>query len=152
MDIFKPTGPVQHSGTFNAHLIPVLAGLAFLDEIEQPKFYSHLQELETRFHQGMDRIIDDRNLNMIVPHHGARFNIILGRRTPALRYEDTFCHDNELMLRFVKACWERGIYFHDYGGGPVHHGYSVQHTIEDIDKVLHVLDKVLAGMSEKLSA
>ena len=31
MDLYQPAGPVQHSGTFNAHLVQVLAGLAFLD-------------------------------------------------------------------------------------------------------------------------
>jgi hypothetical protein len=85
---------------------------------------------------------------MIVPRHGARFNILLGRRTPALRYEDTFCHDRNLMLRIVRECWRRGVYFHDYGGAPAHHGYSVQHTVEDIDQTLSVLDEVWKGSEE----
>jgi len=144
MDRFQPVGPVQHSGTFNAHLVPVLSGLAFLNEVAKPGFYAHLRQLEARFHDGMDRIIRDRDLEMIVPHHGARFNLLLGRRTPARRYEDTFCHDKERLLGIIRGCWERGVYFHDYGGGPLHHGYSIQHTTADIDRVLNVLDEVLA--------
>ena len=143
MDVFQPVGPVQHSGTFNAHLVPILAGLAFVNEAKSPEFYSHLQKLEKQFHDGMDRIIETNNLNMIVPHHGARFDIVLGRRTPALRYEDTFCHDKELMLKIIRSCWERGVYLHDYGGSPVHHDYSMQHSPDDIDSVLNVLDDVL---------
>lgn len=151
MDLFQPVGPVQHSGTFNAHLIPVLAGLAFLDEVAKPEFYARLQELEGAFHAGVDRLIARHSLNMIAPHHGARFNILLGRRTPAVRYEDTFCHDKRLMLEIVKGCYDRGVYFHDYGGGPAHHGYSVQHTSEDIGRVLEVLDAVLAGVKDRLA-
>lgn len=143
MDCFQPVGSVQHSGTFNAHLVPVLAGLAFLHENGKPDFYPKLQSIEHRFHEGMDRIIADHDLNMIVPHHGARFNVVLGRTTPALRYEDTFCHDCDAMLALIRACWERGVYFHDYGGTPVHHGYSIVHTPEDIDTVLNVLEDVL---------
>ena len=143
MEIFKPVGPAAHSGTFNAHLVPILAGLAFINETEKPEFYSHLQKLELRFHEGVDSIIAGHDLNMIVPRHGARFNIVFGRKTPAIRYEDTFCHDNELMLRFIKSCWQKGVYFHDYGGAPVHHGYSIQHSVEDIDRVLNVLEEVL---------
>ncbi len=150
MDMFQPTGPVQHSGTFNAHLVPILAGLAFVNEAGKPEFYAHLQKLETRFHEGMDRIINTHNLNMIVPHHGARFGILLGRRTPALRYEDTFCHSKELMLNLIKGCWERGVYFHDYGGSAVHHGYCIQHTREDIDTVLNVLEDVLKDLKHLL--
>jgi len=100
----------------------------------------------------MDRIIADNDLAMIVPHHGARYNIVLGRRTPALRYEDTFCHENRLMLRLIGECHARGVYFHDYGGAPVHHGYSVQHTTEDIDTTLTVLDDVLGAMKDDLCA
>jgi len=150
MDMFQPVGPVQHSGTFNSHIVPVLAGLAFLKEAVKPEFYSHLQALEARFHDGMDRIIADYGLSMIVPHHGARFNLFLGRDTPARRYEDTFCHDNSLMLDIIGACWERGVYFHDYGGGPLHHGYSIQHTEEDIDTVLGVLEEVLTSYADRL--
>ncbi|MBI4976578.1 MAG: aminotransferase class III-fold pyridoxal phosphate-dependent enzyme [Spirochaetes bacterium] len=143
MDIFQPVGPVQHSGTFNAHLVPVLAGLAFLDEAARPDFYPSLRSLEDRFHAGIDAIIHDYGLSMTVTHHGARFNMLLGRTEPALRYEDTFCHDSRLFLEILKSCWERGVYFHDYGGGPAHHGYSIKHTNDDIDRVLTVLHDVL---------
>ena len=42
-----------------------------------------------------------------------------------------------------EVCRERNVYFHDYGGGPLHHGFSIQHTEEDIDRVLAVLGDVL---------
>ena len=107
----------------------------------------HLKNLEKRFDEGITAIINEYDLNMIVPHHGARFNIILGRKTPALRYEDTFCHNSTIMLSIIKACWERGVYFHDYGGGPLHHGYSIQHTEDDIDRVLNILGDVLLDVN-----
>lgn len=150
MDLFQPVGRVQHSGTFNAHLVPVLAGLGFLAEAARPGFYPRLRKLEKAFHDGMDRIIRQHDLNLVVPHHGARFNILLGRKTPAVRYEDTFCHDRALMLQLVKGCYDRGVYFHDYGGGPAHHGFSVQHTLQDIGEVLNVLEDVLAKMKGTL--
>ncbi|HUV06570.1 MAG TPA: aminotransferase class III-fold pyridoxal phosphate-dependent enzyme, partial [Spirochaetia bacterium] len=150
MDLYKPVGPVQHSGTFNAHLIPVLAGLAFFGEIEKPEFYSHLRFLESGLHSGLDRLIAESDLNMVVPYHGARFDIVLGRRTPPIRYEDTFCHDKELMLKIYRKLWERGIYFHDYGGGPVHHGYSVQHTESDIDEVLNAFEATFRELRDQM--
>lgn len=150
MDCFQPVGPVQHSGTFNAHLVPVLTGLAFLHETMKPDFYPRLQDLEQRFHSGIDRIIADLDLNMIVPHHGARFNVVLGRTTPALRYEDSFCHDCDIMLALIRACWQRGVYFHDYGGPPVHHGYSIAHTPGDIDTVLNVIEEGLKEIRERI--
>jgi glutamate-1-semialdehyde 2,1-aminomutase len=148
MDRFQPDGPVQHSGTFNAHLIPVLCGLAFFSEAEQPAFYEHLRHLEQRFHEGIDRIIAAYDLEMVVPHYGARFDIVFGRSTPPQRYEDLFVHDRRKMLAFVRGCYEQGIYFHDYGGSPVHHGYSIQHSEDDIDKVLNVMEAVLLKLKK----
>jgi glutamate-1-semialdehyde 2,1-aminomutase len=150
MDLFQPVGRVQHSGTFNANLVPVMAGLAFLDEAAKPGFHPHLRRLEAEFHSGLDAIIARHGLDMIAPRHGARFNILLGRSTPPLRYEDIFCHDRERMLDIVRGCYERGVYFHDYGGAAAHHGYSLMHTSSDIAEVLGVLDAVLGGLKEKL--
>lgn len=152
MDMFQPVGQVQHSGTFNAHLVPVLAGLAFMEEIEKEYFYPHLQKLEKHFRSGIEKIISANNLNIIFPFYGARFNIVIGRNTPALRYEDTFCHDHLLFLKILRDCWNEGVYFHDYGGSPSHHGFSIQHTTEDIDSVLDVLEKVFTKYNINLSA
>ncbi len=150
MDMLQPVGPVQHSGTFNAHLVPVLAGLAFFAEATNPEFYPALQALERQFHEGMDRILGEHDLNMVVPHHGARFNMVIGTRRPPRRYEETFCHKNAVLLQILRACWERGVYFHDYGGGPLHHGYSIQHTAGDIARVLDVLEEVLRRFQHDL--
>jgi len=150
MDQFQPVGKVQHSGTFNAHLVPVLAGIAFLRETARAGFYETLRKLERAFHQGMDSIIARHGLEMIVPHHGARFDILLGRSTPALRYEDTFCHDRQTMLDVERECWKGGVYFHDYGGSAVHHGYSVQHTVRDMENVLDVMERALVTCSDRL--
>jgi len=149
MDLFSPLGNVQHSGTFNAHLVPVLAGLAFMHEASKGYFYPKLHELEKQFHEGVDSIILKHDLNMVVPNFGARFNILLGRKTPAGNYEETFCHENQVFLQILKACWEKGVYFHDYGGGPAHHGYSIQHTRKDIEIVLNVMEEVLVNNKSK---
>lgn len=142
MDLYSPLGNVQHSGTFNANLVPVLSGLAFMQEASKPYFYKRLYELEQQLHKGLDSIIDKHDLNMVIPNFGARFNILLGRKTPARNYEETFCHNNEVFLKILRSCWERGVYFHDYGGGPAHHGFSIQHTNEDISAILDIMEDV----------
>ena len=146
MDLFQPVGPVQHSGTFNAHPVPILAALAFVRETGKPYFYDTLEALEGHFDRGLKRIIADLGLNMIAPVSGGRFTVIFGRTTPPSRYEDCLCHDKRVMLRFIKGCYDRGVYLHDYGGGPIHHGFSVQHTVADLDEALNVMEDTLAEM------
>jgi len=150
MDLYSPLGKVQHSGTFNAHLVPVLTGLAFMLEASKPYFYPYLESIGKQLFDGFDNIIAKHDLNMVVPHFGARFNMLIGRKTPAQNYEETFCHNNQVFLQILKACWEDGIYFHDYGGGPSHHGFSIQHTAEDINRVLEVLEQVLVRFKNKI--
>jgi hypothetical protein len=42
---------------------------------------------------------------------------------------------------------ERGLYLHDYAHEtPMHHGYSSQHTIEDIDEALNIIEDVFREM------
>jgi len=151
MDCFAPVGKVEHSGTFNAHLVPVLAGIAFMKEAAKPYFYPRLRKLGDQLYQGLDRLIKDHGLNMVAPHFGARFNMIIGRRTPARKYEDTFCHDRGVFLKILRDCFNHRVYFHDYGGGPAHHGFSIQHTPEDIDLVLDALRKALLAHRQALA-
>jgi len=151
MDCFAPVGKVQHSGTFNAHLVPVLAGLAFMKEAAKPYFYPRLRRLGDQLYRGMDQLINEQGLNMVVPRFGARFNMIIGRRTPAKRYQDTFCHEPKTFLKILRDCFKHGVYFHDYGGGPAHHGFSIQHTPEDIALVLDALKKALSAHRRALA-
>lgn len=151
MSQYKPLGTVQHSGTFNAHLVPVLTGLAFLKELDRPDFYPRLRAMEKHFHSGIDQIIANNDLKMVVPHHGPRFDVVLGRREAPRCYSDTFCHDNALMVDIWKGCMERGVYFHDYGGAPVHHGYSIQHSDDDMSHVLSVLEEVLTTRKDRIN-
>ena len=49
----------------------------------------------------------------------------------------------ETMLEFCRQTTARGVYFHDYGGGACHHGYSLAHEPADIATVLNAADHVL---------
>ena len=42
----RRSGRAVHSGTYNAHLVPILAGLAFLDQATDPDFYPRLPRSE----------------------------------------------------------------------------------------------------------
>ena len=144
MNMYKPLGTVQHSGTFNAHLTQILPSLAFVDEVVKPYFYKHLQKLENRLHGGLDRIVHDLGVPVQFPYHGARFNIVMGMTEPPRHYSDLKNHDSKRAFEFFRKSNELGVYYHDYGkGSPGHSGYSIQHTEADIDRVLEVTEAVL---------
>jgi len=50
------------------------------------------------------------------------------------------------MLRFVAAAIQNGVYFHDYGGAPCHHGFCAAMTTADVDQTLDRLDKTIGQL------
>ena len=148
MDRFKPVGDVAHSGTFNAPLPCILGGLAFVNEIRKPAFWETIERLGDRLYTGLEDIAARSPLPVRFQHHGSRFGIIFGTREPVRNYSESLCHDKNTMLEFCRQTTERGVYFHDYGGGACHHGYSLAHTEADIDRVLEVMNDSLQAMKK----
>ena len=49
--------------------------------------------------------------------------------------------------RFIRACADKGVYFHDYGTLVAgHHGVSSQHSLDDIDEALNRVESALHSM------
>ena len=140
MDRYKPVGDVQHSGTFNAHLVSILGGLAFCGEITRPDFYPDLLENAAYFYTRLDEMIDGLGIPVFVPRHGARFGLLMGIEEEPINYEDVLSHRRDIMLSFIKETIRRGVYFCDYGGGPAHHGFGAGHTQKDFDGVLQAME------------
>lgn len=148
MDRFKPAGDVQHSGTFMAPLPSILAAGAFLEQVTNPDFYPDLLGRFDYFYAGLDEIIARRQLPVQAPRHGARFGLMMGLETPPIDYRDALEHRRDIMLDFIRHAAGDGVYFHDYGGGPCHHGFSVAHTLQDIDTILQVMDDAFAAVAD----
>ena len=146
MDRFKPVGDVAHSGTFNAPLSSILAGLAFVRTIRTAAFWEHINDLSMRLSHGLTEIAGRSPIACRFQVHGSRFGLTFGTREPVTCYRDSLCHRREDMLEFCRQTTARGVYFHDYGGGPCHHGFSSVHTTADIDRVLQVIEDSLKAM------
>ena len=148
MDRFKPVGDVQHSGTFNAPLPNILAGRAFCTEISREEFYPELLDKAEHFYRGLDEMIARVGLPVQAPRHGARFGLLMGLEREPVNYNDAVAHRVDLMLAFVRECASGGVYFHDYGGGPCHHGFSMAHTKADLEQVLDAMEGALQSIKE----
>lgn len=147
MDRFQPVGDVAHSGTFNGPLPSILAGLAFVQEIQQPAFWEKINSLGERLYSGLAEIAQNSPVPVRFQHHGSRFGMIFGTREPVINYQQSLCHDRQQMLAFCRETTARGVYFHDYGGGACHHGYSSAHTLPEIDQVLNVVNDSLQALA-----
>lgn len=140
MEHLRPLGNAEHSGTYNGHLIPIMAAEVCLREINKPGFYDHLYALADRLYNGMNAIFQKQGFPARCQGLGARFGLYFGFREEVRTYRDTEKQDTTLGLRFFKGMAERGVYFCDGGGKAMHHGFSAAHTLADMDRVLQATE------------
>lgn len=137
-----PEGDCQHSGTYNGHPVGVAAGLAAVRAYRQEGFYDQVRAVGERLVTGLNGIFRKHGVDGQVRGLGARFGIYFGIELPET-YRDVVHHRRDMMLRFVAAAIDEGVYFHDYGGAACHHGFSAAMTLADADEVLIRLDRAV---------
>ena len=147
MSHVSPLGNAQHSGTYNASVITMAAGNAFLDVIEEKGFFEKLVSRSNRFCSGMNEIMNHLGFLGRVQYFGARFSILFG--PPAIReiknYSDLVDNRWDLLLAFYRACLNNGIYIHTMQ----HHGISSAHSDKDIDQLL---ERIETSLKELMSS
>jgi glutamate-1-semialdehyde 2,1-aminomutase len=136
MDAVAPRGRAVHSGTFNAHLIPMLAANAFLDEVGRPAFWTGLEQLDGALYAGLRDAFKRAGLPVWVQALGARFSLLFGLEAEPTSYRQVAGYDREMARRFYAAAVEEGAYFHYQW----HHGISAGHTMADVERALEAVD------------
>jgi glutamate-1-semialdehyde 2,1-aminomutase len=150
MKVLSPLGPAAHSGTYSGHLFSILAGLASLGEITQPGFYDTIFTNATQLYTGLQGLFDAHQIPARVQGLGARFGIFFGITKEVKNYQDAARIDGELGHAFIRACFERGVYFHNYGKMALgHHGFSAAHTAADIAESLGRVEDAVKAMTKK---
>ena len=145
----SPLGPAAHSGTYSGHLFSVLAAIASLGEIRQAGFYDRIFTNARHLYDDLAKLFDRHGIPACVQGLGARFGIYFGVIHEVSNYQDAARIDGEMGARFIRACFERGVYFHNYGALALgHHGFSAAHTPEDIDESLNRIEDGLRAMKK----
>jgi glutamate-1-semialdehyde 2,1-aminomutase len=125
----------------------VAAAIAALKIYREPGFYEHIRSVGEKLFAGMNAAFQRHRVPGRVAGLGARFGIYFGDVGALGNYRDVVRHDRSLMLRFIRAAIEHGVYFHDYGGGACHHGFCAAMTLDDADEALARLDKAIASLA-----
>ena len=146
MEHLRPLGNAEHSGTYNGHLIPIMAADVCLREINTPGFYEHLYTLADRLYTGMNSIFAKQNFPARCQGLGARFGLYFGFTEEVRTYRDTEKQDPALALRYFQGMAERGVYFCDGRGKVMHHGFSAAHTLADMDRVLQATEDTVEAI------
>ncbi len=139
MSHMRPVGDSEHSGTYLAHLTTVLGALAALEEYSGAGFYQRMNEMSDRFYNAFQQLIDRSSLPVRLQFAGPRFGLHFGLDHALKRYRDTVARNTDMEKAFIRACIDRGVYFHL----ALHHGFSAAHTDHDLDRVLDAIEHAL---------
>jgi len=155
MDICSPGGIVGVSGTYSGNQLALYSADACVEMALEPGFYDNIEALGGRLFTGMAELMKKHRLPGHVSGLGARFAIYWGYEDREIdrdlrRSQSLFRRD--LANAFINGALDRGLYFHSYWNAmiPSHCGFSVQHTMADIDHSLERMDEVMADMKKLL--
>ena len=147
MDRLMPSGDCQHSGTYNGHPVSVAAGVAANAAYREPGFYDHINRIGERLFGGLNTTFARHGVPGRAVGLGARFGIYFGVDGEVHNYRDALQHDRAMMLRFIAAAIDEGVYFHDYGGAACHHGFCAAMSETDVDDALSRLDTAISRLA-----
>ena len=145
MSVLNPVGHTIMSGTYTGHLTAVMGAIACQAEIAKPGFYEHINTLADRLYNGIAEALRVTGVPATLQGIGARFGVYFGVTEPVTNYRQIIRVNREMEARFILGCVKRGLYFHDYGH-TMHHGYSSQHTMADIDEALNIIEDTLKAL------
>ncbi len=152
MEAFSPIGSAAHSGTYSGHLFGVLAALATLDVLTAPGFYDGPQGIYAiagKFYGRLAEIFAEHGVKCRVQGLGARFGLYFGLDPDreATEYREVAGHDSSMLYRFVRACFDRGVYFHCYDVALGHHGFGAAHDPDEMDEALDRIDAACGDLA-----
>jgi glutamate-1-semialdehyde 2,1-aminomutase len=147
MEHICPLGRAQHSGTYNGHLIEMMAGNAFLDVILEEGFYPQLLDRCERFYAEVNGIMKHLGFPGRLRGKGARGSFVIGppaEREP-VNYAEMVDNRWDLLDRFYGAALRHGVYLHTLQ----HHGICSAHTDSELERAVTGIEAALRDLQEE---
>jgi len=133
-----PDGPVYQAGTLSGNPVAMAAGLATLEQIDQPGFYEALGQRTQQLAEGLAAVANDAGIPLAIEHAGGMFGFIFTDSGPVRRFSQVAAADVERFKKFFHGMLSEGIYF-------APSAYAA-HGDTEIDMTLTAAAKVLAGL------
>jgi glutamate-1-semialdehyde 2,1-aminomutase len=126
------------SGTFNGNPVAAAAGLATLDQLQQPGVYERLHALGRRLREGLNALGRELGIPLEAIGDGPVVQAFFGPG-PLRRYRDTLATDRPRRIAFGVELLRRGLLVN-----PGEKFYiSLAHTDEDMDRALEICREAL---------
>lgn len=146
MSYLAPEGPVYQAGTLSGNPLAMAAGLATLQEIERPNFYTQLSQCTKTLIDALASVAASLKIPLFTASEGGMFGFCFTEKEFIYNYADVASSNEHLFKKFYHCMLQEGIYFAPsmYEAGFV----SSAHTMHEIHKTQEAAEKVLSFLYE----
>ena len=109
MDCLAPLGGVYQAGTLSGNPIAVTAGLANLELIQQPDFYTNLAEKAQKLTEGLCRLAANHGFEFSADYVGGMFGFYFSKQIPH-SFAEVKLADMDLFKQFFHLMLEDGVF------------------------------------------
>ena len=144
MDHIAPTGPVYQAGTLAGNPVAMAAGLATLEQIDQPGFYEALGQSTATLAEGIAAAAADSGIPLATECAGGMFGFVFTGEAPVRRFAQVAGADLDRFKAFFHGMLAEGVYFAPsaFEAGFV----SAAHGDAEIDRTIAAARKVMAAI------
>ena len=143
MDCLAPEGAVYQAGTLSGNPVAMAAGLATLEFISAPGFYTELSDRLGALLAGLRQAVATHGIPFTTAQAGAMFGLFFTSEPSITSYKQATECDTAHFNRFFHGMLKRGIYLapSSYEAGFI----TSAHGAPEIDKTIQSAEAVLKG-------
>ncbi|MBU2712277.1 glutamate-1-semialdehyde 2,1-aminomutase [Zooshikella harenae] len=145
MQAIAPTGPVYQAGTLSGNPVAMAAGLATLNKISQPGFYTLLSAKVQKLTEGLESIANKVGVPLTTNRVGGMFGFFFTENEAPSRFDEVMACNLEHFNQFFQQMLQHGIYLAPsaYEAGFI----SQAHGNEEIEKTLAAAEASLSSLT-----
>ncbi len=135
-----PDGPVYQAGTLSGNPLAMAAGLATLQALERPGFFTSLAERTRQLADGLAERARDAGVPLSVEAAGGMFGFVFSDGGPIRRFSQVAAADTDKFRRFFHGMLDANVYFAPsaYEAGFVSDAHGEDEISETLDKAEQV--------------
>lgn len=111
MASIAPDGPVYQAGTLSGNPLAMAAGLATLNELEQPGFYASLGRQTGMLANGLRTLAHEAGIPLAVESCGGMFGFVFSDDGPIRRFSQVAAADLDRFRQFFHGMLRENVYF-----------------------------------------
>lgn len=140
MSLISPLGPVYQAGTLSGNPIAMAAGLATLQELQNPEVYDTLERKSAKLSEGIDNVLRELGADFVQTRVGSMFSLFFTNEPVVDDGVADKCN-LDMFKRYFWGMLKRGIYL---APSQFEAGFmSLAHDDESIDKTIDAFSETL---------